>query len=74
VPLTEEEHAEKEELQSVGGFDSWTKRDYQAFIRGCEKFGRNDLDGIATEVIGKAPEEVKRYSETFWQRYKEIEG
>ena len=73
VPLTEEEFAEKEELQKVGGFTGWTKRDYQAFIRGCEKYGRKDIENIRYEV-GKPLEEVQRYSEVFWERYQEIEG
>merc|ERR1712093_703441 len=63
--LTEEEQAEKDNL-STTGFKDWNKRDYQAFIRGCEKYGRDDFEGIALEV-GKAEEEV------FWERYKEID-
>jgi SWI/SNF-related matrix-associated actin-dependent regulator of chromatin subfamily A member 5 len=38
-PLTEEELAEKEELQDKG-FGGWTKRDFQQFVRGVERHGR----------------------------------
>jgi SWI/SNF-related matrix-associated actin-dependent regulator of chromatin subfamily A member 5 len=38
-PLTEEEQAEKEALQEEG-FGSWTKRDFQQFVRGVERHGR----------------------------------
>jgi SWI/SNF-related matrix-associated actin-dependent regulator of chromatin subfamily A member 5 len=37
--LTEEEEAEKEALAELG-FQHWTKREYQGFIRGCEAYGR----------------------------------
>lgn len=38
-PLTAEEEAEKVEL-TAEGFPTWTKREYQAFIRGTEQLGR----------------------------------
>jgi SWI/SNF-related matrix-associated actin-dependent regulator of chromatin subfamily A member 5 len=39
VPLTEEEMKTKEELETKG-FESWTRRDFQQFIKGMEKHGR----------------------------------
>jgi SWI/SNF-related matrix-associated actin-dependent regulator of chromatin subfamily A member 5 len=39
VDLTEEEKAEKEELQGLG-FGDWNKREYLAFIKGMEMYGR----------------------------------
>jgi SWI/SNF-related matrix-associated actin-dependent regulator of chromatin subfamily A member 5 len=39
LPLTEEEQQEKEALQEEG-FGSWTKRDFQQFVRGVERHGR----------------------------------
>jgi SWI/SNF-related matrix-associated actin-dependent regulator of chromatin subfamily A member 5 len=72
-PLTEEEQAEKEELMKQG-FNDWHKREYQGFIRGCEKYGRNNFEAIAAEIgTNKTAEDVKEYSEVFWDRYKEIE-
>ena len=70
-PLTEEEIAEKEQL-ALEGFGEWNKRDFQQFINGSAKYGRNDYEGIALEVDSKNPKEVKDYAKVFWKRYKEI--
>ncbi|KAF2211710.1 hypothetical protein CERZMDRAFT_42515 [Cercospora zeae-maydis SCOH1-5] len=70
-PLTEEEVAEKEQLASEG-FGDWNKRDFQQFVNGSAKYGRNDYEGIALEVDSKNPKEVKEYAKVFWKRYKEI--
>lgn len=72
--LTEEERARKAELESQGKFGHWGKREFQAFIRGCETYGRHAYDLIAQEVEQKTPEEVAAYGKVFWQRYKELEG
>jgi SWI/SNF-related matrix-associated actin-dependent regulator of chromatin subfamily A member 5 len=40
--LTEEDAVEKEEYMKHG-FGNWSKRDYQAFIKSCEKNGRYTL-------------------------------
>jgi SWI/SNF-related matrix-associated actin-dependent regulator of chromatin subfamily A member 5 len=69
--LTEEEKLEKESLLEAG-FSDWTKRDFQAFVKGCEKYGRNDVAAIVKEVEGKTEQEVEAYSKVFWERYKEI--
>ncbi|OAA79700.1 chromatin remodelling complex ATPase chain ISW1 [Akanthomyces lecanii RCEF 1005] len=71
TPLTEEEREEKEEL-STQGFGNWSKRDFQQFINGSGKFGRNDYHGIATEIGSKTAPEIKEYAKVFWQRYTEI--
>ncbi|KAF7197693.1 ISWI chromatin-remodeling complex ATPase ISW2 [Pseudocercospora fuligena] len=70
-PLTEEEIAEKEQL-ATEGFGEWNKRDFQQFINGSAKYGRNDYEAIALEVDSKNPKEVKEYAKVFWKRYKEI--
>ncbi|GAA5825863.1 hypothetical protein JCM3770_003364 [Rhodotorula araucariae] len=71
-PLTEEEKQEKEELQGEG-FNDWTKREFQAFIRGTEMYGRENYAGIQNEVPSKTPDEIREYALTFWKRYTEIE-
>lgn len=80
VPLTEAEIAEKDQL-ATQGFENWSKRDFTAFIKAQEKYGRyfwalncfrDDIENIALELEGKTVEEVKKYHETFWLRYKEI--
>ncbi|KAF9919263.1 hypothetical protein FBU30_011082 [Linnemannia zychae] len=70
-PLTEEELAEKERLLEEG-FENWSKRDFIAFYKACEKFGRNSLADIANDIEGKTLAEVKAYSKVFWKRYTEI--
>lgn len=70
-PLTEEEMAEKERL-SQDGFGDWNKRDFQQFVNGSAKYGRNSYEQIALEVDSKNPAEIKEYAKVFWKRYKEI--
>jgi hypothetical protein len=72
-PLTEAEEAEKEQL-ATQGFDSWNKKHYQAFIRGCEQYGKTNYEGIHNELADKSVEDIAAYGAVFWQRYKEIEG
>ena len=71
-PLTEEEIAEKDKLLEEG-FSNWNKRDFQAFVRACERYGREDLENISKEIDGKSPEEVQAYAKVFWQRYTELQ-
>ncbi|KAL2339072.1 hypothetical protein Fmac_013518 [Flemingia macrophylla] len=70
-PLTAEELEEKEQLLEEG-FSSWSRKDFNAFIRACEKYGRNDIRSIASEMEGKTQEEVDRYAKVFKERYKEL--
>ncbi|KDN53349.1 hypothetical protein K437DRAFT_271581 [Tilletiaria anomala UBC 951] len=72
--LTEEELAEKEELAQQG-FTDWTRRDYQNFVKGCEKHGRKAFGAIAQEFFpdeSKTEKDIKAYSEVFWQRVGEL--
>ena len=71
TPLTEEEQARKAAM-SEDGFGNWNRRDFQQFINGCAKFGRDDFEGVATEVDSKEPHEIKEYAKVFWKRYTEI--
>ena len=73
VPLTEEEIKEKDDLLKEG-FETWSKRDFQQFIKACEKYGRADLDRLCKEVDTKTPEEVFEYQKVFWERYEELQG
>lgn len=58
-PLTEDEQAEKESLLTQG-FTTWTKRDFNQFIKANEKYGRDDIENIAKEVEGKTRPEWRR--------------
>ncbi|RKO98091.1 hypothetical protein CXG81DRAFT_14771 [Caulochytrium protostelioides] len=71
VPLTERETSRKEDLLSKG-FDAWSKRDFTAFVKANEKFGRKDLINICKDIEGKTFEEVRAYSEVFWKRGSEL--
>jgi len=57
-PLTEDEVAEKERLLQEG-FSSWNRRDFSAFVRAAEKYGRDSLEQIAGDMDSKTPEEVR---------------
>ncbi|PAV80506.1 hypothetical protein WR25_02935 [Diploscapter pachys] len=70
--LTEEEQQEKAELLTQGQ-NEWSKRDFTQFIRAIEKYGRTELENIAKEVDSKSFEEVKAYSEKFWDRFDELQ-
>ncbi|KAK4759252.1 hypothetical protein SAY87_022383 [Trapa incisa] len=70
-PLTAEELEEKERLLEEG-FSSWSRRDFNTFIRACEKYGRKDIKSIASEMEGKTDDEVERYAKVFKERYKEL--
>jgi len=70
-PLTEEEVAEKNSLLDKG-FGDWTKKEFTAFVKACERYGRDNMQFISQDVEGKTPEEVKAYAKVFWERYKEI--
>lgn len=71
-PLSEEEQARKEEL-ALEGFQDWNKRDFNAFVRGCERYGRDDFASIADELGGtKTVDEIQTYARTFWERLDEL--
>jgi len=69
--ITPEEVQEKQKLLSMG-FSDWSKKDFAAFVRGCEKYGRSDLVNVTKEVEGKTEDQVRKYASTFWKRYKEL--
>ncbi|KAI5301219.1 hypothetical protein KEM56_001884, partial [Ascosphaera pollenicola] len=71
VPLTEEEQERKAKL-SEDGFSNWNRRDFQQFINGSARYGRDNYAQIATEVDSKSAQEVEEYASVFWERYTEI--
>ena len=48
--LPKEEHKLKERLLATG-FGEWSRNEFSAFLRGCEKFGRNDFERIANVKV-----------------------
>ncbi|KAF2260574.1 hypothetical protein CC78DRAFT_536329 [Lojkania enalia] len=73
VPLTEEEKEEKDRLIAQG-FPEWNKRDFQQFLNGSAKYGRQNYDGISEEVDGKNAEEIEAYAKVFWKKYKTLDN
>jgi SWI/SNF-related matrix-associated actin-dependent regulator of chromatin subfamily A member 5 len=71
--LSPEEEAEKQSLLDKG-FRNWGKRDFWAFMRGCEAFGRDNYEAIAEACGDRTPSEIRKYAAVFWTRYKEIPG
>ncbi|KAK1936203.1 putative SNF2 helicase [Babesia divergens] len=69
--LDDETRAKRDELLSEG-FGDWTKRNLSAFIRANAMYSRYDIDSIAAYLKDKSYEEVKRYSQIFWERYTSI--
>ena len=63
--LNEEEEGIKSELLELG-FSDWNKRDFQQFVKACERFGRDDKEKISSEIDTKTPEQVLEYHAAFW--------
>ncbi|KAK9313181.1 SNF2 family N-terminal domain-containing protein [Lipomyces starkeyi] len=72
-PLNEAEEEEKRQLAN-DGFSNWSRRDFTHFIQLNAKYGREDIEGIASEFEGKTIEEIEQYSKVFWERFTEIDG
>ncbi|KAF2874386.1 SNF2 family N-terminal domain-containing protein [Massariosphaeria phaeospora] len=70
-PLTEEEKADKERLIEQG-FPEWNKRDFQQFLNGSAKYGRQNYEGVSEEVDGKTADEIEAYAKVFWKKYKTL--
>lgn len=72
-PLTEDEVEEKEQLAQQG-FGNWNRREFQIFVRGCERYGRKAFALIAADMpdASKTEKEVREYSKVFWDRLSEL--
>lgn len=71
-PLSPKELELKDELL-LQSFHTWSRRDFTNYIHGCAKYGRRSFPEIAKH-LGREPEEVERFTEKFWESYKEIDG
>ncbi|CAD5224172.1 unnamed protein product [Bursaphelenchus okinawaensis] len=71
VEPTNEMLEERENLYNKAVFD-WSRKEFSVFQKSCEKYGRKDYAAIAKEIGTKTEDEVQKYSEVFWKRYKEI--
>lgn len=68
--LSEEEQILKKKYIQEG-FSNWNKKEYQRFIRGMEKYGKNDIKKIS-KYLERDEEDVKKYHKIFWERIEEI--
>uniref|UniRef100_A0A0N4ZN96 ISWI chromatin-remodeling complex ATPase ISW1 n=1 Tax=Parastrongyloides trichosuri TaxID=131310 RepID=A0A0N4ZN96_PARTI len=71
LPLTIEEQNLKKELIKQG-YGNWGKKEFNHFIKACEKYGREDYEAITTEIGTKTYEEVVEYSKVFFERIHEL--
>ncbi|KAK1857714.1 hypothetical protein I4F81_000329 [Pyropia yezoensis] len=66
--LSPAEEAEKQQLVR-SGFANWTRREFNGFVRGCERHGRTAIAAIAAEVGStKTAADVQLYAAEFWRR------
>lgn len=66
--LPPEIEKEREELLNEG-MSTWTKREFQTFLRAIERHGRKNLEKIAADVgESKTYDDVVAYSEAFWEK------
>ncbi|THG99294.1 hypothetical protein EW026_g3037 [Hermanssonia centrifuga] len=71
-PLTEEELVEKDQLIQRG-FEDWSRRDFQQFIRALENYGwTDDFELLAAEIQEKSPRQVAQYYPVFKKKWKEL--
>lgn len=71
-PLTEEQQEEKEELIAQG-FEDWSRRDFQQFVRALETYGwTDDYELLASEIQDKRAEDVAAYYPVFKKKWKEL--
>jgi len=69
-PVPELLPADKEQEKQIllsEGFGNWSRREFQAFVRGCERHGREAYETIAAEIGSKSVKEVKEYAKAFWK-------
>jgi SWI/SNF-related matrix-associated actin-dependent regulator of chromatin subfamily A member 5 len=65
--LSDEVEAERAKILAEG-FSNWTRREFNAFLRGVERHGRQNLEAIAQDIGDtKMVDEVHEYSDAFWK-------
>lgn len=63
---------EKRQLLSQA-FGDWTRVQFNAFIRGCAKYGRNEFDKISKEVV-RPVDDIMNYAKVFWDKGLKVFG
>ena len=70
-PLTDEEIGRKDAMLTQG-YTDWSRKDFLAFVKANEKFGKSDIKNIVKSVPSKSEAEVMDYYNTFWARFSEL--
>ncbi|KAF4671115.1 hypothetical protein FOL46_000425 [Perkinsus olseni] len=65
--------AEKKRLLSEG-FPHWSKKQFNAFVRGCKTHGKDKLAKITEEIEDKSPSEVRMFHQAFFSRAEKMMG
>jgi len=68
--MTDEEKAELDTLLDTGL--DWSRKEYLAYLRGCELYGKEAYKLIADVIATKSEDEVKEYAQVFWSRLDEL--
>jgi SWI/SNF-related matrix-associated actin-dependent regulator of chromatin subfamily A member 5 len=72
-PEISEAEAEERAQLLTQGFGAWQKRDFLAFTKAMEKYGRDDFEAIARDMAEmKSEEEVRTYAAHFWAHVGEL--
>ena len=69
--LNDNEINELSELFKTG-FPDWEKKEYETFLNKTEELGKEEIEKIALEIPTKTLDQVKEYSNAFWERISEI--
>jgi SWI/SNF-related matrix-associated actin-dependent regulator of chromatin subfamily A member 5 len=66
--LLPEEIEEERTRLLAAGFSNWSRREFNSFLRGVERHGRDNIEEIARDIgETKTIEEVHEYSDAFWK-------
>jgi SWI/SNF-related matrix-associated actin-dependent regulator of chromatin subfamily A member 5 len=65
--LSDEMEADRARILAAG-FSNWTRREFNSFLRGVERHGRDNIEAIAGDIGDtKTLDEVHEYSDAFWK-------
>ncbi len=53
-------------------FPDWDKREYEVFVNAIDKYGRTAYQKIEQEIPTKNVDQIKKYSEAFWERINDV--
>ena len=68
--MTDEEREELDRLLDTGL--DWSRKEYLAYLRGCELYGKEAYKLISDVIATKTEDEVIEYAKIFWSRLDEL--